>query len=52
MVDKLIVQLQDTARVLRNSPDETVKTALQDALKCINDGDKLKQVCIYTVLCY
>ena len=44
MVDKLIVQLQDTTRTLRNFPDETIKTALRNALRCINDADKLKQV--------
>ncbi|XP_028409927.1 F-actin-uncapping protein LRRC16A-like isoform X2 [Dendronephthya gigantea] len=44
MVDKLIVQLQDTARLLRNSPDETVQSGLRNALKCINDADKLKQL--------
>jgi hypothetical protein len=44
MVDKLIVHLQDTARVLRNSPDETVKSALHNALRCINDADRVKQV--------
>ena len=44
MIDKLIVQLQDTARVLRNSADETVKSELRNALRCINDADKLKQV--------
>ena len=44
MIDKLIVQLQDTSRVLRGSSDDTVKSALRNALKCINDADKLKQV--------
>ena len=44
MVDKLIVQLQDTSTALRNSKDETVKIGLRDARRCINDADKLKQV--------
>ena len=44
MVDKLIVQLQDTSKALRNSKDETVKIGLRDARRCINDADKLKQV--------
>ena len=44
MVDKLIVQLQDMARVLRNSPDEVVQIELLEARKCINDADKVKQV--------
>ena len=44
MVDKLIVQLQDTSRILRSSCDESVTSALRNALRCINDADKLKQV--------
>ena len=44
MVDKLIVQLQDTSRILRSSSDESVASALRNALRCINDADKLKQV--------
>ena len=45
MIDKLIVQLQDTLKALRASAaDETVKLETRNARRLINDADKLKQV--------
>ncbi|XP_046842797.1 F-actin-uncapping protein LRRC16A-like [Xenia sp. Carnegie-2017] len=45
MIDKLIVQLQDTLKALgASAANETVKLETRNARRLINDADKLKQL--------